>query len=308
MAAPTWRLRNIQPVIGCIPMISVAVGVFVLCILYSVALSFTGSRLFPRWEFVGLLQYERLWETPRWIISVQNIWLYGVGVIGFNLVFGYLLAVFMDQRIRQEDLLRSIFLYPFALSLIVTGLVWQWMLDPNHGLQAAAASWGMDWFRFAPLSNPATAIYGVIIAGVWQGTGVTMAILLAGLRGVDSEIWKAARVDGIPNWRTYLFIVLPMIKGALATAFVLQAVAVVRVYDLIVAMTQGGPGIATQMPAVFVIEHITNRQNVGIGMAAATMMLLPILFLIAVRFFFQWRAGRKMRQLQREAIAAGVGS
>jgi glucose/mannose transport system permease protein len=308
MAAPTWRLRNIQPVIGCIPMISVAVGVFVLCILYSIALSFTGSRLFPRWEFVGLLQYERLWETPRWIVSVQNIWLYGVGVIGLNLTFGYLLAVFMDQRIRQEDLLRSIFLYPFALSLIVTGLIWQWMLDPNHGLQAAAWAWGLDWVRFAPLTNPATAIYGVIIAGVWQGTGVTMAILLAGLRGVDSEIWKAARVDGIPNWRTYLFIVLPMIKGALATAFVLQAVAVVRVYDLIVAITQGGPGIATQMPAVFVIEHITNRQNVGIGMAAATMMLLPIVFLIAVRFFFQWRSGRKIRRLQREALAAGVGS
>lgn len=308
MAAPTWRLRNIQPIIGCLPMISVAIGVFVICILYSVALSFTGSRLFPRWEFVGLMQYERLWETPRWLISVQNIWLYGVGVIGLNLVFGYLLAVFMDQRIRQEDLLRSIFLYPFALSLIVTGLVWQWMLDPNHGLQAAAAAWGMDWFRFAPLASPSTAIYGVIIAGVWQGTGVTMAILLAGLRGVDAEILKAARVDGIPNWRTYLFIVLPMIKGALATAFVLQAVAVVRVYDLIIAMTQGGPGIATQMPAVFVIEHITNRQNVGVGMAAATMMLMPILILIALRILFQWNSGRKLRKLQRDALAAGVGS
>ncbi|QDY99478.1 sugar ABC transporter permease [Nitratireductor mangrovi] len=298
MASRPRRLPNIQSMIGCIPMIAVSVGVFVICIAYSITLSFTNSRLFPKFDFVGLMQYERLWDTPRWIVSVQNIWLYGVLVIGFNMIFGYLLAAFMDQRIKQEDLLRTIFLYPFALSLIVTGLVWQWMLDPNLGIEAAMQNWGFAGFEFAPISDPATAIYGVIIAGVWQGTGVTMAILLAGLRGVDAEIWKAARVDGIPNWRTYIFIVLPMIKGALATAFVLQAVSVVRVYDLIVAMTQGGPGIATQMPAVFVIEHITNRQNAGIGMAAATMMLLPIMALVGLRGYFQWRSSRAARRAQ----------
>ena len=305
MAQRPRRMPNIQSIIGCIPMIAVSVGVFVICIIYSITLSFTNSKLFPKFDFVGLMQYERLWDTPRWIISVQNIWLYGVLVIGFNLIFGYLLAAFMDQRIKQEDTLRTIFLYPFALSLIVTGLVWQWMLDPNLGIEASMKNWGFGWFEFAPLSNPATAIYGVIIAGVWQGAGVTMAILLAGLRGVDAEIWKAARVDGIPTWRTYLFIVLPMIKGALATAFVLQCVSVVRIYDLIVAMTQGGPGIATQMPAVFVIEHITNRQNAGIGMAAATMMLLPIIVLLGVRGFFQWRSARNAKRLERAAVAAG---
>lgn len=277
-------------------MIAVAIGVFVICILYSITLSFTNSRLFPSFEFVGLLQYERLWNTQRWIISVQNIGLYGIGVVGANLVLGYLLAVFMDQRIRHEDMLRTIFLYPFALSLIVTGLVWQWMLDPNLGIQAAMANMGFDWFRFAPLSSQSTAIYGVIVAGVWQGTGVTMAILLAGLRGVDAEIFRAARIDGIPPWRLYLFIVLPMIKGALATAFVLQCVSVVRVYDLIIAMTQGGPGIATQMPAVFVVDHITNRQNAGLGMAAATMMLMPIMALVAVSGLLKWRRSRLIRQ------------
>ena len=127
--------------------------------------------------------------------------------IACNMVFGYLLAVFMDQRIRQEDLFRSIFLYPFAMSLIVTGLVWQWALDPNLGLQTALRNWGWTSFSFAPLVDPETAIYGLVVAGIWQGSGVTMAILLAGLRGVDAEIWKAAKVDGIPTWRTYLFIV-----------------------------------------------------------------------------------------------------
>jgi glucose/mannose transport system permease protein len=274
-------------------MIVVSVGVFVVGIGFSMMWSFTSSRLFPNFDFVGLDQYRRLWTTDKWLIAVHNIWLFGLLSIVCNMIFGYLLAVFMDQRIRQEDLLRSIFLYPFAMSLIVTGLVWQWALDPNLGLQEAVHNWGWTSFHFAPLVDPDMAIYGLVVAGIWQGSGVTMAILLAGLRGIDAEIWKAARVDGIPTWRTYLFIALPMMRGAFATAFVLQCVGVVRVYDLIIAMTGGGPGISTTMPAVFVIQLITNRQNVGQGMAAATMMLMPILILLAIGGIFMWRRNRK---------------
>ena len=142
---------------------------------------------------------------------------------------------------------------------------------------------GWTSFHFSPLVDPRLAIYGLVVAGIWQGSGVTMAIMLAGLRGVDAEIWKAAKVDGIPTWRTYLFIALPMMRGAVATAFVLQCVSVVRVYDLIIAMTGGGPGISTIMPAVYVIEHDHRSQNVGQGMAAATMMLLPIVIVLVDR-------------------------
>jgi glucose/mannose transport system permease protein len=288
--ARTRRKFNVQSVIGTMPMIAAAVGVFVICIIFSIIWSFTNSRLFPNFNFIGLAQYERLWATPRWITSVNNVWFFGLLSITAQMTFGYLLAVFMDQRIKQEDLFRSIFLYPFAMSLVVTGLVWQWMMDPNLGIQSAVRQWGWTSFQFAPLVRAETAIYGLVLGGVWNGVGVTMAILLAGLRGVDSEIWKAAKVDGIPTWRTYLFIVLPMMRGAVITAFVLQCVGVVRVYDIVIAMTQGGPGIATQMPAVYVIQHITDRVNVGQGMAAATMMLLPVMILIAVRALFQWRA------------------
>jgi len=296
MAKGRKRFTNISAIIGTLPMIVVAVGVFVIGIIFSVIWSFTSSKLFPNFNWVGFAQYERLWGTSRWIVSVKNIWLFGFLSIMANMAFGYLLAVFMDQRIKQESLFRSIFLYPFAMSLVVTGLVWQWMMDPNLGLQAAMHNWGLEWFHFSPLTNQRTAIYGVIVAGVWNGTGVTMAILLAGLRGVDADIWKAARVDGIPNWRIYLFIALPMMRGAVATAFVLQSVAVVRVYDLIVALTQGGPGIATQMPAVFVIENITTRQNVGLGMAAAAMMLLPILILVGAWGGILWLRNRKQKR------------
>ena len=209
------------------------------------------------------------------------------------MVFGYLLAVFMDQRIRQEDLLRSIFLYPFAMSLIVTGLVWQWILDPNLGINETIHSLGWTSFHFSPLVDSDTALYGLVIASIWQGSGVTMAILLAGLRGIDEEIWKAARVDGIPTWRTYLFIALPMMRGAVATAFVFQAVGAVRVYDLIIAMTGGGPGISTNMPALYVISMINSSQNAAQGMAAATMLLLPVMLIVGVFFFWQWRTERR---------------
>ena len=289
MAERRKRRFNLQAVIGTVPMIIVSVGVYIVGIGFTFYWSFTNSKVFPSNTLVGLDQYRRLWASDRWLAAIDNIWYFGAMSIISNMVFGYLLAVFMDQRIRQEDLFRSIFLFPFAMSLIVTGLVWQWALDPNFGIQETMHSLGWTSFHFSPLVDIDTAIYGLVVAGIWQGSGVTMAILLSGLRGIDEEIWKAARVDGIPTWRTYLFIALPMMRGALATAFVLQCVGVIRVYDLIIAMTGGGPGISTTMPAVYVIDMITSSQNVGQGMAAATMMLLPVLVILAVFFLWQRR-------------------
>lgn len=289
MAEARRRAFPLAAVLGTTPMIAVAVGVYIIGIAFTFYWSFTNSKLFPSSEFVGLDQYRRLWSSDRWLVAVDNIWIFGVLSIGCNMVFGYLLAVFMDQRIKQEDALRSIFLYPFAMSLIVTGLVWQWILDPNLGIENTIHSLGWTSFHFSPLVDPSIAIYGLVVAGIWQGSGVTMAILLAGLRGVDAEIWKAAKVDGISSWRTHLFIALPMMGGAVATAFVLQCVGVVRVYDLVIAMTGGGPGISTNMPAVYVIDMITSSQNVGQGMAAATMMLLPIVVVLILGGLIVWR-------------------
>lgn len=274
------RRVNINALLASTPMMLVALGVFVLCVAYSVVLSFTGSRLFPKFKWVGLDQYERLWTTSRWLTSVENLLLYGVLFILLCLICGFLLAVFLDQRVRFESGFRTLFLYPYAMSLVVTGLVWQWMMEPSLGIQNVIQKMGWESFEFAPLVDPDVAIYGVLVAAVWQSSGLIMALMLAGLRGIDGEIWKAAKVDGIPTWKTYVFIVIPMLRPVLITSVVLLAVGVVRVYDLIVAQTGGGPGMATEMPAKFVIDHITIRGNVGQGMAAATMMLLPVLLVI----------------------------
>lgn len=286
------RLALVPAVIGTLPMSATAIIIFVICIGFTVYWSFTNSKLFPSYDLIGFKQYDDLWREPRWINSATNIWVFGAAAIICNMIFGYLLAVFLDQRIKQEDAFRTIFLYPFALSLVITGLVWQWMMDPNLGIQSAVQALGWTDFRFAPISQPETALIGLVVAGIWNGVGVTMAIMLAGLRGIDSEIWKAARVDGIPTWQTYLFIVLPMMRGAIITAFVLQAVGVIRVFDLVVAMTGGGPGISTYMPALYVIQQI-NARNVAQGMAAATTMLIPVVLFIIIQQVLQARARRK---------------
>jgi glucose/mannose transport system permease protein len=274
-------------------MILTAVVVFVGGTLWTVLYSFTSSKLLPRLNFVGLEQYERLWVTPRWLVAIKNLAIYGALSLTFSLVIGFVLAALMDQKIRFENTFRTIFLYPFALSFIVTGLVWQWVLNPNFGIQGVVRSLGWTSFSFDPLYNSSIVIYGVLIAGLWQGTGLIMCLMLAGLRGIDEDIWKAARLDGIPMWKTYVFIIIPMMRPVFITTLVLIASGIVRVYDLVVAQTSGGPGISSEVPAKYVYDYMFLAQNLGQGFAASTMMLITVTIVIVPWAYFQF--GKKRR-------------
>jgi len=273
-------------------MILTAVVIFVGCTLWTVAYSFTGSRLLPRWRWVGLDQYERLWETDRWMISINNLILYGVLMMLFSLALGFLLAALLDQKIRGENVFRTIFLYPYALSFVVTGLTWQWLLNPDFGVQKLVRDLGWSTFEFAPLTNNDWAIYGVLLAGLWQGSGLVMVLMLAGLRGIDQDVWKAARVDGISTWKTYIFIVLPMMRPIFVTAVVLVATGIIKIFDLIVAQTDGGPGLSTEVPAKYVYDMMFSSQNLGQGFAASTTMLLVVLVIIIPWSFYEF-GGRR---------------
>ncbi|MDA9865154.1 sugar ABC transporter permease [bacterium] len=266
--------------IAAIPMIFAAMVVFFGGTIWTVVYSFTDSKLLPRLNWVGFDQYERLWGTNRWLVSIENLMIYGVCSLFFSLVIGFLLAALLDQKIRFENTFRTIFLYPFALSFIVTGLIWQWLLNPEFGIQSIVRDLGWTSFTFDPLYNQDIVIYGVLIAGLWQGTGLIMILMLAGLRGIDQDIWKASRVDGIPAWKTYLFIVIPMMRPVFITTLVIIASGIVKVFDLVVAQTSGGPGIASEVPAKFVYDTMFLRQNLGQGFAASTMMLLAVLVVI----------------------------
>jgi len=283
MAGNTRRMRpfrNIYAKIAALPMILTTLVVFVGGTIWTVTYSFTDSKLLPRLNFVGFDQYERLWSNSLWLTSIQNLMIFGVFSLVFTIGMGFLLAVLMDQKIRYEDTFRTIMLYPFALSFIVTGLVWQWVLNPDLGIQHFVRGLGFESFEFDPLSNPDTVLYGLLIAGLWQGTGFVMCIMLAGLRGIDEDIWKAARVDGIPRWKTYLFVVIPMMRPVFITVLVIVASGIIKLYDLVVAQTSGGPGNASQVPAMYVYRYMFTAQNLGQGFAASTMMLLSVLIVL----------------------------
>jgi glucose/mannose transport system permease protein len=289
---PNQLFRNLNSKIASIPMILTAVVIFLGGTIWTVTYSFTNSKLLPRLNFVGLDQYERLWDTPRWIVSIQNLATYGCLSLIFSLTIGFLLAALMDQKIRFENTFRTIFLYPFALSFIVTGLVWQWLLNPEFGVQSVVRSLGWTSFTFDPLYNSDIVIYGILLAALWQGTGLVMCLMLAGLRGIDEDIWKAARVDGIPMWKTYLFIIIPMMRPVFITTLVLITSGIVRVYDLVVAQTSGGPGIASDVPAKYVYDYMFFAQNLGQGFAASSMMLLTIAIVIIPWAYLEF-GGRK---------------
>ena len=233
--------------------------------------SLTSSRSIATNKLVGMAQYERLFDNERWLLSLHNLALFGVLFVLACMVLGFLLAAAIDRQVAGEGALRTVFLYPYAMSFVATGLVWQWILTPGGipGLQ-------IDW-----LVDQDLVLYTVVLASVWQASGFVMALMLAGLRGVDPEIWKAAQLDGIPAWRVYLSIVLPMLAPTLATVFILLSTMVVKLYDAVVSMTQGGPGTASEVPAKFIMDHLFLRANIGLASAGAVVLLLTVLALLA---------------------------
>ena len=278
---PVRLFKNMTAKIAAVPMILTALVVFVGCTTWTIYHSFTKSRLLPAPEkWVGLDNYDRLWSESRWLISIENLAIYGVCSLVLSLVIGFILAALLDRKIRFENTIRTIILYPFALSFVVTGLVWQWLLNPDLGIQNVIRELGWTSFAFDPLNNANIVIYGILIAGVWQGSGFVMVLMLAGLRGIHEDVWKASRVEGIPTWKTYIFIVIPMMRPVFVTALVIISAGIIKVYDLVVAQTSGGPGIASEVPAKYVIDKMFGSQNLGLGFAASTMMLLSVLVVL----------------------------
>jgi glucose/mannose transport system permease protein len=291
------RIRTRMPAaFALLPTALVVLVVYIGCMLWTVRLSFTSSTLLPKLDWVGLAQYNRLFLNDRFVTSAENILIFGALFITGCLILGFLLAVFIDQNVRAEGIFRTMFLYPYAMSFVVTGVAWQWFLNPSLGLQKLVRDMGFTNFTFDWLVNQDMAIYTIVIAGLWHGSGLTMAILLAGLRGVDEDLWKAARVDGIPTWRVYTSVVLPLLRPMIVTATVLLATGVVKLYDLVVAMTLGGPGIATEVPAKFVMDHLFERNNIALGTAAATIMLITVVAVLA-----PWVYARYIRPQGRHA-------
>ena len=286
-------LTNIGANAALVPGWVILLVAYIGTVIWTVKISFTASKSFPIDRYVGLDQYERLFRSMRWMQSLENMLVFGALFIIGCLIIGFVLAVLIDQKIRAEGVFRTIFLYPYAVSFIVTGLVWQWVLNPTLGLQNAMRGLGWESFTFDWLVKPDRAIFILAVAGIWQASGLVMALMLAGLRGVDGDLWKAARIDGIRPVNYYLRIVLPILTPTIFSAVVLLALGVVKAYDLVVALTGGGPGHATEMPAKFVMDYLFGRQNLGLATAASTIMLISVIAVLAPWAYYQYMQNKR---------------
>ena len=281
------KLNRIMPQLALTPALLVTLVAFVGAILWSIDLSFTGSRRFPDYAFVGFKQYARLFDDEAWTESLKNMIILGVGSL-LSIVFGFILAALVDREILGKGVFRTIFLYPLAVSLIVTGIVWRWMFNPSLGIENFLHELGWTSAHFNWLASKDTVMFGIILATVWQSTGFYMALMLAGLRSINTEIWQAARLDGVPFWRLYFEVIIPMMKLTFFTSILLLSIGVVKAYDVIVAMTNGGPGGGSYVPAFFAIQAYWVKNNLAFASAAAAIMLgmtavLFVPFLLFVR-------------------------
>jgi glucose/mannose transport system permease protein len=279
------RWSRVAPQLALTPALAVTAVAFIGAICWSLYLSFTVSRRFPDYSFAGLRQYERLFNDPAWVISLKNMVILGIGSL-LSIVLGFLLAALIDREIRGKAVFRTVFLYPLAVSLIVTGIIWRWLFNPTLGVENFLHSLGLTFIGFNWLARPETVMYGIILATVWQSTGFYMALMLAGLKSINTEIWQAARLDGVPFWRLYFEVIIPMMKLTFLTSILLLSIGVVKAYDIVVAMTNGGPGGSSYVPAYFAIQAYWVKSNLGFASAAAAVMLaLTALFFLPFIIF-----------------------
>jgi len=262
-------------------------------ILWNAYLSLTPSRMLPNYDFAGLVQYETLWANDRWWVALKNLAVFGSLFIIICLAVGLLLAILLDQKVRAEGLIRSIYLYPLALSFIVTGTAWKWMLNPGLGLERVVKGWGLENFTFDWLINPDMAIYTVVIAAVWQSSGFVMALFLAGLRGIDDSIIKAAQVDGASLPRIYWRIIIPSLRPVFFSCFMILAHIAIKTFDLVVALTGGGPGFASDLPATFMYSLAFTRNQIGVGAASAMMMLMIVVAVVVPLMYSELKGTRR---------------
>ena len=270
------RLQDFIPKIVLAPSLAVVLIFVYGFIAFTVYLSMTDSKMLPSFDFIGLDNYARLFALPAWNTALVNLVIFATLYIAICTVIGLGLAILLDQKIRGEGVLRPIYLYPMALSFIVTGTAWKWFLDPGLGLENTMHLWGWTSFEFSWIKDRNMAIYTLVIAAVWQTSGFVMAMFLAGLRGIDNEILKAAQIDGASNVALYRRIVIPMLRPAFLSAFVILFHMAIKSYDLVIALTGGGPGRATELPATFMYSYTFTRNSMGIGAASAVIMLMTV--------------------------------
>jgi glucose/mannose transport system permease protein len=268
------------------------------------------NSLLPDFTFVGVRNYQRLFANDRFQIDIRNTLFFTLFFLSACLVIGFGLAVLLDQRIKGEGIFRSIFLFPMSISFIVTGVVWRWLLNPSTGINLLVQSLGFKDFKPGWYTDPtilfinpdtslgvaleklglgalatdkvgiSIGVISLVIAATWQMSGYTMAMYLAGLRGIPEELREAARVDGASEWQVYQRVILPLLQPITLSAVIILGHISLKIFDLVSAMTGPGPAFSTDVPAYFMFDTTFRGNHFSQGAAIAIVLLVVVAVLV----------------------------
>lgn len=296
----------------------IAIAVFVYGFI-----GFTAYSSLTKWDaltpdltFVGLRNYAKLFTIDRFLCDLRNTVTFTALFLAACLLVGLVLAILLDQRVKGENVFRSIYLFPMAISFIVTGVVWRWLLNPgtaqtgSSGINLLFEKLGLGFLRSGWFTDPtilyihpesalgtflgriglgglaspyvgiSLAMVSVVIAATWQMSGYTMALYLAGLRAIPDELREAARVDGASEWQLYRHIILPLLRPVTLSAVIILGHISLKIFDLVVSMTGPGPAFATDVPAFFMFDTTFRGSNYAQGAAIATLLLILVAVLV----------------------------
>jgi glucose/mannose transport system permease protein len=262
------------------------------------------NTIVPDFSFAGLKNYLYLFNDFRFQADLRNTLFFTILFIGAVILLGLGLAILLDQKLKGESIFRNIFLFPMALSFIVTGVVWQWLLHPSTGFNKFLIHFGIEpkWytdttilagFKWGSIEfGLPVAIIAVVIAAVWQMTGFSLAMYLAGLRGIDEELREAARMDGASEFQVYRKIVLPILMPITMSVVIIMAHISLKIFDLIYAMTGSGANFVTDVPGLYMFETTFRGNYYANGAAIAIIMLLLVAVFI-VPYLWNSRKGER---------------
>lgn len=259
-------------------------------------IGFTGYASLSNWKtlkidlsFIGLDNYINLFRNQRFLIGMRNTLTFTTLFLLSAILLGFFLAVLLDQNIKGESVFRNIYLFPMALSYIVTGVVWRWLLSPGtsvtgpQGVNMLFDMIGLGFLKSGWFTDPNIGIKAVVIAATWQTAGYIMALYLAGIRAIPIELREAARVDGASEFQIYLKIIIPLLSPITLSAVIILGHISLKIFDLVWSMTGPGTGFSTDVPALFMYDT-TFRGNRFAQGASLAMVLLTLVAILVVPY------------------------
>ncbi len=284
----------------------IAVGIFVYgFIAWTFYISLTKwNSMIPDFTFVGLYNYVRLFQTLRFQADLRNTLVFTVLFLLACLTIGLTLAVLLDRGLRGEGFFRSVYLFPMAISFVVTGVVWQWLFNPRTGINLLFQALGLEFLQSRWYTDPTilfatpvgrikfgipVALIPVVVAATWQMSGFTMAMYLAGLRGIPDELREAARVDGASEMQIFRYVIFPLLRPITLSATIVLGHISLKIFDLVFTMTGSGPAFATDVPGIFMFETTFRGNHFAQGAAIAIIMLIMVALVIVPYLFYSIR-------------------